>query len=407
MPLFQFEAVTYSGKTERGTIESESVRAAKQLLLNKELVPISVIDVALSQAVVSKPSLFFSQRSISAKDLSMLSKQLALLVRSGISIEEGLSILSEDSSIKKHTHKVLESILADIRAGAPLSQALANYPESFGAFYQGIVAAAEQSGQMAEVLTQLSVFLEKREALKQKAVGALIYPATLVSVSIAVIIFLMTYVVPQIVRVFESTKQKMPVITQVVMVISNFLSQWGLSLLLVGLVAALIFKYLLRRASFKYFVDGLCLKIPIVGALLLQFETARFAGTMALLVGSNIPILSALHYSKNTLSNSVLRRTIEQSEVQLSEGASLAKAIANQGIFSPILVHLIRSGEASGQLAEMLRYAADNAEAEAENKTKIFTNLLEPLLILLMGGLVLCIVMAVMQPILEMNNGIR
>ena len=331
-----------------------------------------------------------------------MSKQLALLVRSGISIEDGISILSEDSNIKKHTRKVLDSILADIRSGMPLSQALANHPQSFGAFYQGIVAAAEQSGQMAEVLTQLAVFLEKREALKQKALGALVYPATLLSVSFIVIIFLMTYVVPQIVRVFESTKQQMPVITQIVMAISNFLSQWGLILLLAGLISTLIFKYLLRRPEFKYRCDAFCLKIPVVGVLLLEFETARFAGTMALLVGAKIPILSALHYSKNTLSNLVLKQTIE-----LAEGSSLAKAIANQGIFSPILVHLIRSGEASGQLAEMLRYAAENAEAEAEHKTKLFTNLLEPLLILLMGGMVLGIVMAVMQPILEMNNGSR
>jgi general secretion pathway protein F len=260
---------------------------------------------------------------------------------------------------------------------------------------------------MAEVLTQLAVFLEKREALKQKALGALVYPATLLSVSFAVIIFLMTYVVPQIVRVFESTKQKLPAITQVVMAVSNFLSQWGLILLLAGLLGTLIFKYLLRRPEFKYRCDAFCLNIPVVGPLLLEFETARFAGTMALLVGANIPILSALHHSKNTLSNLVLKQTIELAEARLSEGSSLAKAIGNQGIFSPILVHLIRSGEASGQLAEMLRYAAENAEAEAEHKTKLFTNLLEPLLILVMGGLVLGIVMAVMQPILEMNNGIR
>ena len=188
---------------------------------------------------------------------------------------------------------------------------------------------------------------------------------------------------------------------------NNFLSQWGLVLLLTGLLSTLVFKYLLRRSEFKYRFDAFCLKIPLVGTLLLEFETARFAGTMALLVGANIPILSALHYSKNTLSNSVLKHTIERAEARLSEGSSLAKAIANQGIFSPILVHLIRSGEASGQLAEMLRYAAENAEAEAEHKTKIFSNLIEPILILLMGGLVLAIVMAVMQPILEMNNGIR
>ncbi len=407
MPLFQFEAVTYSGKTERGTIEGDSQRAVKQILLNKELVPISIIDIGLSRTARKERSLFSAQRSISPKDLSVLSKQLALLVRSGISIEDGIGILSENSNVKKHTHKILESVLTDIRSGMPLSQALANYPDSFGAFYQGIVAAAEQSGQMAEVLTQLAVFLEKREAIKQKALGALVYPATLISVSMLVVIFLMTYVVPQIVRVFESTKQKMPLITQIVMAISNFLGQWGLVLLLLGLLGIWILKYLLRQPEFKYVFDGLCLKIPVVGPLLVEFETARFSGTMALLVGANIPILSALHHSKNTLSNLVLKQTIEQAEARLSEGSSLAKAIAYQGIFSPILVHLIRSGEASGQLAEMLRYAAENAEAEAEHKTKIFTNLLEPILILLMGVLVLGIVMAVMQPILQMNNGIR
>ena len=201
MPLFQFEAVTYAGKTERGTVEGDSLRAVRQLLLSKELVPLSIVDVALTQAVVNDRRLFSSRRSISSKDLAILSKQLALLVRSGISIEDGISILSEDSSIKKHTRKVLDSLLADIRSGLPLSQALANHPQSFGAFYQGIVAAAEQSGQMSEVLTQLAVFLEKREALKQKALGALVYPVTLASISIVVIIFLMTYVVPQIVRV--------------------------------------------------------------------------------------------------------------------------------------------------------------------------------------------------------------
>jgi general secretion pathway protein F len=407
MPLFKFEAVTYAGKSERGTVEGESVQAVRQLLLNKELVPISITKVTLTQAAANERSLFSSQRSISAKDLSILSKQLALLVKSGISIEDSFTILSEDTGIKKHTRKVLDSILADIRSGMPLSQALANHPQSFGAFYQGIVAASEQSGQMAQVLTQLSIFLEKREALKQKALGALVYPATLLSVSFFVIIFLMTYVVPQIVRVFESTKQQLPAITQVVMALSNFLNQWGLTLLLAGLLSALIFKYMLRRQEFRYRCDALYLKLPIVGKLLLEFETARFAGTMALLVGANVPILSALHHSKNTLSNLVLKETIGMAEARLAEGTSLAKAIAKQGVFSPILVHLIRSGEASGQLAEMLSYAAENAEAEAETKTKIFTNLLEPVLILLMGGLVLTIVMAVMQPILEMNNGIR
>ena len=369
--------------------------------------PVLITDIVSQQASSGSKSFFSSSQAISAKDLCILTKQLALLVRSGISIEESLSIIAEDSNIKSHTHKLLETVLMDIRSGIPLSQALASHPKSFGTFYRGIVAAAEQSGQMGHVLTQVGIFLEKREALKQKALSAMVYPAMLVSVSLMVIIFLMTYVVPQIVRVFESTKQKLPLITQIVMAISNFLTQWGLLLLITLLAGSLVFNYLLRKPAFKFWFDGFCLKIPLVGRLLLEFETARFSGTMALLVEANIPILSALHHAKNTLSNTVLRKIVEEAEIRLSEGSSFAKAMANQGIFSPILIHLIRSGEASGKLAEMLQYGAENSELEAEHKTKVFTNLLEPILILVMGFLVIGIVMAVMHPILEMNTGVR
>jgi len=407
MPLFEFEAITYSGKTERGTIEGESLRAVKQLLMGKELVPVAITQVLATSSASVFDTFFNKNRPISSQDLSILSKQLALLVKSGISIEDAIGIIAENSNVKPHTQHILELILSDIRSGMPLSQAIANHPQSFGNFYQGVVAAAEQSGQMGHVLTQLAQFLEKRESLKQKALGAMVYPAMLVSISILVVVFLMTYVVPQIVRVFESTRQKLPLITQIVMAISNFLTQYGLLLVMSLFLSLLIFNHLLKRPSFKYAFDQWCLKLPILGTLLLEFETARFSGTMSLLVGANVPILSALHHAKNTLSNSVLKKTIDQAESRLKEGASLAKAMAQQGIFSPILVHLIRSGEASGKLAEMLQYGAENAEMEAENKTKIFTNLLEPLLILLMGFLVLAIVMAVMEPILEMNNGIR
>lgn len=407
MPLFQFEAVTYSGKTEQGTIEGDSIRAVKQMLLSKELVPISITSVQTKRKSSGSFQFFSNGKPISLSDLNILSKQLAVLVRAGISIEESISIIVENGDIKPHTHKILESLLSDIRSGISFSQAIANHPESFGTFFQGVVSAAEQSGQMGSVLTKLAIFLEKRESLKQKALSAMLYPMILIVVSMMVIVFLMTYVVPQIVQVFESTKQKLPLITQIVMAFSNFLTQWGLIVVVGILLALLIFKFLLKKPSFKYQFDQFCLKIPIIGKLVLEFETARFSGTMALLVGANIPILSALFYAKNTLSNTVLRRTIEEAEERLREGASFAKAIAHQGIFSPILVHLIRSGEASGKLAEMLQYGAEIAELEAENKTKMFTNLLEPVLILSMGFLVLGIVMAVMEPILNMNNGIR
>jgi general secretion pathway protein F len=407
MPLFQFEAVTYSGKTEQGTVEGDSIRSVRQMLMNKELVPISIKGIDSIHPPSGFSSFFSKSKPISPSDLSILSKQLAVLVRAGIPIEEAISIIVENGDLKAHTHRILENLLSDLRSGLSFSQAITNHPKSFGTFFQGVVSAAEQSGQMGNVLTKLANFLEKREALKQKALGAMVYPLILIGVSMTVIIFLMTYVVPQIVRVFDSTKQKLPFITQLVMTISNFLTQWGLICLIGFVIALILFNLMLKRPIFKYQFDQFCLKIPVVGKLILEFETARFSGTMALLVGANIPILSALFYAKNTLSNTVLRKTIDDAEARLSEGASFAKAIAHQGIFSPILVHLIRSGEASGKLAEMLQYGAENAELEAENKTKMFTNLLEPILILLMGVLVLGIVLAVMEPILDMNNGIR
>ena len=255
MPLFQFEAVTYSGKTERGTIEGDSIRAVKQMLLNKELVPISIKSIDTKRKPSGSFQFFSNGKPISPSDLSILSKQLAVLVRAGISIEESISIIVENGDIKTHTHKILESLLADIRSGISFSQAIANHPESFGTFFQGVVSAAEQSGQMGNVLTKLAIFLEKRENLKQKALSAMLYPMILIVVSMMVIIFLMTYVVPQIVQVFESTKQKLPLITQIVMGFSNFLTHWGLIVVMVILFALIIFNLLLKKPSFKYQFD--------------------------------------------------------------------------------------------------------------------------------------------------------
>ena len=222
-----------------------------------------------------------------------------------------------------------------------------------------------------------------------------------------VILFLMTYVVPQIARVFQSTKQTLPFMTRFVLGFSNFLVDWGWLLLIAIVASVYLSRRALQRADIRLRFDRFILNLPVLGPLLLGFETARFANTMAMLVSANVPILAALKSGRNTLSNHVLREAIDSTEVRLREGASLSRALGSQGVFSPILIHLIRSGEASGQLGEMLKYSAENAELEAEQKTKIFTSLLEPILILLMGLLVLGIVMAVMQPILEMNSSIR
>ena len=406
MPRYRFEALTYAGKSERGSVEGESVRAVRQALMAKQLVPIT-IDLEAEWAKQPFWTKWLSKnKPLSRADLAIITKQLAILVRSGVQIDEALSVLAEEAS-QAHIKAVLQSVVSELRAGLPLSRAIAGQPLSFDPLYQGVVGAAEQSGKMGQVLTQLAEFLEKRQALKQQAMGALAYPAMLTGVAFMIVLFLMTYVVPQIARVFQSSKQVLPFSTRFILGLSDFLMNWGW-LLLIMIVAAIFYsRRALAKEDIRLKVDRALLNMPLLGPLLLGFETARFANTMAMLVSANVPILTALHSARSTLSNSVLKAAIDSTEDRLREGVSLARALGSQGVFSPILIHLIRSGEASGKLAEMLKYGAENAELESEQKTKIFTSLLEPLLILVMGLMVLGIVMAVMQPILEMNSGIR
>jgi len=406
MPRYRFEALTYAGKSERGSVEGESVRAVRQALMAKQLVPVT-IDLEIEWGKQHFWNKWFSEnKPLSRAELAIITKQVAILVKSGVQIDEALSVLAEEAS-QAHVKTVLQSVVAELRSGLPLSKAIAGQPLSFDPLYQGVVGAAEQSGKMGQVLTQLAEFLEKRQALKQKAMAALAYPAMLTGVAFMIIFFLMTYVVPQIARVFQSTKQALPFSTRFILGLSEFTVNWGW--LVAVFIAAGIFygRRALAKEEIRLKVDRALLNMPLLGPLLLGFETARFANTMAMLVSANVPILTALHSARSTLGNSVLRTAIDSTEVRLREGTSLSRALGSQGVFSPILIHLIRSGEASGKLAEMLKYGAENAELESEQKTKIFTSLLEPLLILAMGLMVLGIVMAVMQPILEMNSGVR
>ncbi len=406
MPRYRFEAMSYAGKSERGSVEGESVRAVRQALMAKQLVPVSV-ELETEWGKQYFWSRWFSKsQPLSRAELAMFTKQVAILVRSGVPIEEALSVLADESS-QAHIKAVLQSVVAELRSGLPLSRAIATQMESFDPLYQGVVGAAEQSGKMGQVLTQLAEFLEKREALKQKALGALAYPAMLTGVAFLIVLFLMLYVVPQIARVFQNTKQDLPFSTQFVLGLSHFVVTWGWLLAIVIALTVWLARRALAKEEVQLRADRVLLNLPLVGPLLLGFETARFANTMAMLVSANVPILAALHSARDTLSNAVLRAAIDSTELRLREGTSLARALGSQGVFSPILIHLIRSGEASGKLGEMLKYGAENAEFESEQKTKIVTSLLEPILILVMGLMVLGIVMAVMQPILEMNSGVR
>ena len=369
MPRYRFEALTYAGKSERGSVEGESVRAVRQALMAKQLVPVT-IDLETEWGKKRFWNKWFSEnKPLSRADLAIITKQVAILVRSGVQIDEALSVLAEEAS-QAHVKTVLQAVVAELRAGLPLSKAIAGQPLSFDSLYQGVVGAAEQSGKMGQVLTQLAEFLEKRQALKNKAMGALAYPAMLTGVAFMIVLFLMTYVVPQIARVFQSAKQALPFSTRFILGLSEFIVNWGW--LLVILIAAGIFygRRALAKEDFRLKVDRALLNMPLLGPLLLGFETARFANTMAMLVSANVPILTALHSARGTLGNSVLRAAIDSTEVRLREGTSLSRALGSQGVFSPILIHLIRSGEASGKLAEMLKYGAENASQKLKSKVE-------------------------------------
>lgn len=405
MSRFRFEAITYDGQTEKGSVEGESLKVVRQQLMARGLVP---IDVTLETGASVKPGLgsLFSRRAISAADLAVLTKQFALLIRSGLPLDEALKLLSEEAP-KPATRAILADMVHELQSGVSLSRAMASQPATFNHLYQSVVAAAEQSGLMAPVLTQFAQFLEKRQAMKQKVIAAMIYPMMLIGVSFLVMTVLMTYVIPQVTRVFESTRQKLPFMTELVMSISSFLSNWGwlLALLLVGVVW--LIRRTLQNSAMRLRFDTRCLSLPLIGPVILSYETARFAHTMSMLVGANVPILSALRSARDTLKNTYLRSAIETTEMRVREGSTLSRALGTQAVFSPLFIHMLRSGEATGQLAEMLKFGAENAEFDAEQSTRLFTSILEPAMILLMGMMVLGIVMAVMQPILEMNAGIR
>ena len=408
MSLYHFEAVTYAGKTTTGDIEGESIRTVRKMLLHKQLVP---VEISLAKELKVRKQFkwyqFFSdEKPLTRQELSMLTKQLAILVSSGVQIDNALSVLSDESN-RKNVKRVLSSVMLGLHSGLPFSKAIAAEPESFDHLYQGVISAAEFSGNMSLILMQLSESLEKSQNLKQKAVGALIYPAALTVVAFMIVIFLMIYVVPQISKVFASSKQALPFTTQLVMSISELLVNWGWLIVLMSIGIFFILRWMVSKKDIRLKLDQKLLKMPVIGPLILSFETAKFAGAMSMLISANVPILTSLLSARNILSNTALIAAIDVTRAQLQEGVSLSRSLGSQSVFSPILIHLIRSGEASGNLGVMLKHASENAELESEQKAKMFTSLIEPILIFVMGLLVLLIVMAVMQPILEMNTGVR
>lgn len=404
MAVFRYEAINAQGKTVKGSLEADSARLARQNLRMQGMTPLDIAEVQSRQSSGHKASRW--GRELSNNEVVLFTRQLASLLQARLALAQALSALVEQAE-KPLIRERINSIRSEVVAGTALSQALSAFPKAFPEMYVATVAAGENTGELGTVLAKLADALEARQALAQKVSAAFIYPVIVTVVALAVVTGLLTYVVPQVVSVFENTNQQLPTLTIVMIAISDFLRNWGWLLLLVIGVFAYALRTALKNKAFKLRFDEGLLNVPLIGPFVRSVNTARLASTLAILVGSGVPILKALAAANRTVSNSALQNAMLDVQERVKEGSGLSKALGKSKLFPPVLTHLVASGEATGQLSDMLQRASDSQRTEVERKALWLTSLMEPLLILVMGLIVLLIVLAVMMPIIEINQLIQ
>ena len=405
MPAYKFEALDAAGKATSGLLEAESPKAARSQLRAQALVPLAVTQV-VTAGTGPAGGLRLGRRVFDSTSLAVWTRQLAGLVGSGLPLERALSALGDEAEDGKQ-RELVAHLRSEVNAGSPFARALASAPREFDEVYRGVVAAGEQSGALGRVLERLADDLEARQELKGKLIGATLYPAIVSVIAIVIVIFLVTYVVPQVATVFASSKRALPFLTLVMMGISSFLRNWGWLLLLAiaGGVGALLMA--LRNEPFRERFDAGWLNLPLIGRLSRGYNAARFAGTLAMLAGAGVPILKALQAAAETLSNRAMRADAMDALVQVREGAPLASALAGKKRFPGILAMFSRLGEQTGQLPTMLERAAKQLSAEVQRRAMQMATILEPLLIVGMGGVVMMIVLAVLLPIIQLNSFVK
>jgi general secretion pathway protein F len=408
MPAFRFEALDASGKTVNGLVDADNPKAARAQLRGQALVPLKV-DVVVAGKAGEGEGLnrqIFLRPVFNASALSIWTRQLSGLVVAGLPLERALTALADESE-EPRQRELISHLRAEVNAGAPFAQALSGSPREFDDVYRGVVAAGEQSGQLGNVLDKLATDLEERQALKAKLIGATLYPAIVSAFAVVIVIALLVFVVPQVAQVFTSSKRALPALTQFMLALSAFMREWGW---LLGLILILGTGGLLlarRNEDFRLKFDAFWLGLPIIGRLSRGYNAARFAGTLAMLAGSGVPILKALQAAAETLSNRAMRADAMEALVQVREGAPLASALAAKKRFPGLLAMFARLGEQTGQLPLMLQRAANQLGAEVQRKAIAIATVLEPLLIVVMGLVVMLIVMSVMMPIMQMNTWVK
>jgi len=409
MPAYSFEALDAQGATQKGLIDADTAKAARGLLRARSLVPMRVepaVNAAGESGASGWNTTLWGGRIFSATTLAVWTRQLAGLVSAGLPLERALSALADEAEDDKQ-RRLVASLRAEVSAGAPFARALAAHPREFAPIYTAVIAAGEQSGQLGVVLERLADDLEEREALKNKLIGASLYPAIVTLVAIVIVVFLVSYVVPQVASVFAGSKRSLPFLTVVMLGLSGFVRSYGWLLLLLLLLGASALAVARRQQALRLRMDAAWLRLPLVGRLARGYNAARFAATLAMLASAGVPILRALQTAAETLNNQAMRADALDTLVLVREGAPLASALASKKRFPPLVAMFARLGEQTGQLPLMLGRAAAQLSAEVQRRAMHLATILEPLLIVGMGGVVMLIVLAVLMPIIQLNQLVR
>ena len=401
MGAFEYTALDAGGKERTGILEGDTPRHIRQLLREKQLLPVTVSEVAQREATRQKS--FSLTRRVSASDLALFTRQLATLVRAGLPLEESLLAVSQQTE-KPRVQSIILGVRARVMEGHTLADGFAEFPRVFPEIYRATVSAGEQAGHLDSVLERLADYTESREGMRQKIMAAMLYPIVLSVMCFAIVCGLMTFVVPKVVAVFEATKGKLPWITQALIGTSDFMRADGIYLIIAAIIGFILFARWLRNPDARRKWHRLQLRMPLVGKLSRGFNTARFTRTFSILAAASVPILEALRISGEVVNNLPMRDAVTEAATRVREGAAIGRSLAASKLFPPMTIHLISSGESSGTLENMLERASIAQERELDGLLGTMVGLLGPLLIVTMGLFVMGIVFAMLLPIFEMNQ---
>jgi general secretion pathway protein F len=407
MPAFNYTALENNGKETKGVLEGDTARQIRQQLRLRGLMPLEVIQVAKKNKRTVNNFSFSSLRyRTSFADLALLTRQLATMLSASIPLEEAILSVA-DQSEKNHIRSMMMAVRARVLEGFSLAQALQDFPQVFSKLYRATIAAGEKTGRLDLVLERLADFSERQHEVRQKILQALIYPTIIIFASISIVIFLLSYVVPKMITVFQNNGQVLPDATLALIAISHFIQAYGIYVIIALILASILWWQLLKKPEIRYAWHNTILRLPLFGRTSRLINTSRFAHTLAILTAAGVEVIDALNTATETINNLVIQKSFQNAARQVREGVMIFKALKETRYFPAMSIHLIASGENSGRLEQMLQRAALNQERDVERRINILLTLFEPIIILIMGSIVLFIVLAILLPIFNLDQLVK